>query len=193
MSVVVHSPTSDTVIERARFVRIEDEITRRGVKLRKSGAELVGPCPKCGEGDDRFAINIKKQVWNCRLCKTGGDVIDLAQHVDGVDFMTACRQLANEPQQSSKDQNHEGRKVKIAEFKYLDAAGTMAFVVDRYEFQKPDGSFVLKEDGKHEKKFSRRRPDPRGNGSWIWNVDGAPVVPYRLPELIEAVANSVRF
>jgi hypothetical protein len=78
--------------------------------------------------------------------------------------------------------------VKVAEFEYLDEGGAVAFVVERYEFKKPDGSFVLKEDGKRDKKFSRRRPDPMGKESWIWNVDGAPVVPYRLPQLIAAVA-----
>jgi hypothetical protein len=66
----------DTVIKRARTVRVEAEIVCRGIKLRLAGAELSGPCPKCG-GEDRFATNIKKQVWNCRGCRTGGDVIDL--------------------------------------------------------------------------------------------------------------------
>jgi hypothetical protein len=62
-------------------------------------------------------------------------------------------------------------------------------VADRLEFQNPDGSFVLTEDGKRKKTFSQRRPDPKGPDSWIWGVEGVPVVPYRLPELIEAVAN----
>jgi hypothetical protein len=33
-----------------------DEAERRGIKLKRVGAEHIGPCPKCG-GDDRFAIN----------------------------------------------------------------------------------------------------------------------------------------
>jgi hypothetical protein len=58
MSVAVRS--LDHIVERARAVRIEDEVDRRGYKLKPQGAELVGPCPKCGEGHDRFAINVKK-------------------------------------------------------------------------------------------------------------------------------------
>jgi hypothetical protein len=73
-------------------VRIEDEIGRRGIKLAGRGPERCGPCPVCG-GVDRFSINIKKQLWNCRRCGKGGDVISLAQHIDGVDFKTACRIL----------------------------------------------------------------------------------------------------
>jgi hypothetical protein len=46
----------DSWVAKARLVRIEDEIGRRNIKLRRQGVELVGPCPKCG-GDDRFAIN----------------------------------------------------------------------------------------------------------------------------------------
>jgi hypothetical protein len=52
------------LIERARFVPIEGEIARRGIRLRGT-IERVGPCPVCG-GRDRFSINTKKRVWNCR-------------------------------------------------------------------------------------------------------------------------------
>jgi hypothetical protein len=79
-------------IERARAVPIEAEIARRGIKLRRAGAEHVGPCPKCG-GRDRFSINIKKQVFNCRGCGIGGDVVDLVQHLDGVSFKQAVATL----------------------------------------------------------------------------------------------------
>jgi hypothetical protein len=62
------------------------------------------------------------------------------------------------------------------------------FVVGRCEYQYPDGSFVLK-DGKRKKKFKQKRPDPDRPGKWIGNVDGVRIVPYKLPELIEAIAN----
>src|ERR1700733_11336748 len=87
---------SDEWARRAREVRIEDELARRGIRLRGKN-ERCGPCPKCG-GDDRFSINIAKQVFNCRGCEIGGDVIDLVEHLDGVDFTTACVTLTgNDP------------------------------------------------------------------------------------------------
>jgi DNA primase len=76
----------------ARSVPIESVIDQRAIKLR-GRIERIGPCPICG-GDDRFSINTKKQVFNCRGCATGGDVIALVQHLDACDFVTACNTLA---------------------------------------------------------------------------------------------------
>jgi hypothetical protein len=75
----------------ARAVRIEDEIARRGIPLRGK-SERVGPCPVCG-GTDRFSINARKQVFNCRGFG-GGDVIAMLQHLDGCNFVEAVRTLA---------------------------------------------------------------------------------------------------
>jgi putative DNA primase/helicase len=53
---------------------------RLGARLKSSGNERVGPCPRCG-GRDRFSINVRKSLWNCRGCVVGGDTIDLVRHV----------------------------------------------------------------------------------------------------------------
>jgi phage/plasmid primase-like uncharacterized protein len=91
---------SDDLIERAKAVRIEDELRRRGIhQLKRSGGELTGPCPRCG-GRDRFSVHIQKQVFNCRHCAVGGGVIDFVKFIDGVDFRTAVTTLAgDEPRQ----------------------------------------------------------------------------------------------
>jgi phage/plasmid primase-like uncharacterized protein len=78
-------------ITAARAVRLEDEIARRGIRLRGK-VERVGPCPACG-GTDRFSINTRKQLFNCRAFG-GGDVIAMVQHLDGCDFVEAIRALA---------------------------------------------------------------------------------------------------
>lgn len=65
----------------------------RGWTLARAGAELVGPCPVCG-GTDRFAIHTAKNVWQCRKCGVGGDVIFLVQHTEGCSFVEACEKLA---------------------------------------------------------------------------------------------------
>src|SRR4051794_8107951 len=57
--------------------------------------EWAGACPVCG-GDDRFAINIAKGIWNCRVCAKGGDAIDLFQHALRVDFFEARRIVTGE-------------------------------------------------------------------------------------------------
>jgi len=80
------------ILTAARAVPIEREIERRGIRLKRVGRELIGPCPRCG-GTDRFAAHIGKQVWNCRGCAKGGDILDLVQHLDGVRFGEAVQIL----------------------------------------------------------------------------------------------------
>jgi phage/plasmid primase-like uncharacterized protein len=96
-------------IERARALPIEHEIARRGIKLKRAGAELIGPCPACG-GIDRFGVHIRKQVFNCRGCGAKGDVIALVQHLDGGDFKSALATLAgNTPKATPKPARRDDR------------------------------------------------------------------------------------
>jgi putative DNA primase/helicase len=86
----------DSWVERARAVRIEDELERRGItNLKGNGGKRCGPCPRCG-GDDRFAIHIGKQVFQCRHCGKGGGAISLVMWLDGVDFIRAVETLAGD-------------------------------------------------------------------------------------------------
>ena len=181
------SPAVDQWVEQARAVPIESELARRGIKL-NGKVERAGPCPKCG-GDDRFSINTAKQVFNCRQCGGRGDVIDLVRWLDGVDFIEACTTLAGpSPATNGKDAAPTARAILIGKHIYPDESGVVLFAVGRYEYQNSDGSFVLK-DGKHKKSFRQKRPDPDRRGKWINNIDGVRVVPYKLPELIKAIAN----
>ena len=146
-------------VARARAVPIEREIERRGIMLKRVGVEHVGPCPKCG-GEDRFAINVTKQVFNCRGCGARGDVIDLTKLLDNSKFMDACETLTGEPppKGNGKDRGPEPKKVVAAEFTYENEDGAPVFVVERIEFQTADATFVTK-DGKRKKAFRQRRPD----------------------------------
>jgi hypothetical protein len=83
-------------IERARQSDILAVAQRYGAELKRAGGrEFVGPCPVCG-GRDRFSLNTKKRVWNCRGCDKGGDVINLAQHLSGETFAEAVATLSGE-------------------------------------------------------------------------------------------------
>jgi putative DNA primase/helicase len=85
--------TCTLTVQQAKSVRVEDEIARRGgLSLKRRGNELVGPCPHCG-GVDRFAVNTNKQIFCCRGCDAGGDIIDLVRHIDGITFKTAVQLL----------------------------------------------------------------------------------------------------
>jgi hypothetical protein len=178
----------ETWVARARAVRIEHEVARRNIKLKRSGKEWIGPCPMCRDGDDRFAINVTKQICNCRVCGIRGDVIALVMGLDGVDFIAACTTLAGEPPPKANGKGRDGvTKIVVGEWIYQTEDGSAAFATERVQYQNADGSFVLK-DGKPDKTFWQKRLDPSRPGSWLYDVEGVPIVPYRLPELIEAVS-----
>lgn len=84
----------NALIQHARSTPIEDLIGQYGLKLRGK-VERAGPCPHCG-GVDRFAINTRKQIFICRGCNAGGDVIALVQFLEGCDFAKAIEILAGE-------------------------------------------------------------------------------------------------
>jgi phage/plasmid primase-like uncharacterized protein len=90
------------IIERARAFPIEVIAREHDLRLRGK-TERVGACPKCG-GHDRFSINIKKRLWNCRGCQQGGDVIALVQFLDGCTFREACAILIGE---QTGNRNHK--------------------------------------------------------------------------------------
>jgi DNA primase len=127
----------DAWTERARSVPLEHELARRDITLRRQGRELVGPCPRCG-GDDRFAVNTVKQIFNCRGCGAKGDVIELVKFLDGCDFHAARVILAGEPPPKSNGKDaraNEPTKIVAAHFDYSDEAGNLLFQVERIEFQ----------------------------------------------------------
>ena len=71
---------------------ITDVVARFGLRLKRQGRELVGPCPVCG-GNDRFAVHPTKGLWNCRHCVRGGGAIALLRHVEGCSFREAVAAL----------------------------------------------------------------------------------------------------
>ncbi len=139
------------IIDSAK-IPIETEIARRGIKL-IGRSDCVGPCPVCG-GRDRFSINVKKQVFNCRGCGRGGDVIALVQHLDGVDFKTAVQTLAGDerrpvapvvkPTVYENDQEKTERALKIWH-EASDVNGTLAEeYLRRRGLELPDDDHALR-------------------------------------------------
>ena len=114
----------------------------------------------------------------------------MTQFFDGGDFKAACTMLTGEPPPKPNGKARaEPKKIVAERFDYPDADGKLLLQVERVEFLKADGTFVITKDGKSKKTFRQRQPDPERPGEWIWNVEGVAPIPYRLPELIEAVGN----
>jgi RecA-family ATPase len=154
---------------RAKSVRIESEIARRSIKLAGQN-ERIGPCPVCG-GVDRFSINLRKQFWNCRQCKAGGDVIDLVRHIDKCSTVEAGTTLVGPPPINGAGGNPW---IPEGEWIYLEAGGKPYLKVRR--FRLPDGK--------------KSYPQSHLNGAgWKNGAPAGPKIPYRLPDLLKADPN----
>jgi hypothetical protein len=86
----------NALVDQARASNMIGIAQAHGAQLRKSSGEFVGPCPVCGTGYDRFAINARKGCFNCRVCGKGGrGPIDLEMFLGGCEFVEAVKRLTN--------------------------------------------------------------------------------------------------
>lgn len=68
-----------------------------GISLRKSGSELIGPCPlHKGDNSTAFHLNPHKNRWRCFTRCGYGDVIDFVANMEGCSLLDAAVQLAND-------------------------------------------------------------------------------------------------
>ena len=115
----------DEFIARAREVGFAEACARLKIPDAPKGkTEYQGPCRVEG-GKDRFSVNRKKGVWNCRGCATGGhDGIGIAAHWLGLDlrnraqFLLACSAVLLEPVpaegERETDEEKAAREARIA-------------------------------------------------------------------------------
>ena len=185
------------LIERARAVRIEDEIARRGIKLRGNGIDRCGPCPKCG-GTDRFAIHIGKQVFNCRGCGAKGDVIDLVRHIDRCDVAKAVYLLTGEPTPNTTG-NGLAKAIakKKAKLSVVPPAPPEVVKEQPKEQPKPSVDFIYQDEhgnpylrvhkywnaAEGKNGYAQQHLDGQ---QWVNGKPSGDKVPYRLPQLIAA-------
>lgn len=97
---------------------------------------------------------------------SGGGVLDLIVHHQGGDRKAAIEWLRREFGDVAGKPEQAGTKRPVAVYAYCDENGRPLFEVVRYE----------------PKDFRQRKPD----GSW--GVKGVRLVPYRLPEVREAIS-----
>lgn len=111
--VIAHDAAWREWIDEARRVSVAAYCAARGIKLRHGYAGQ--PCPGCG-GRDRFSVNTRKNVWNCRVSGASGDAIALAQHIDGLDFIGACEAVTGrQPPGREASETAEERRKREAE------------------------------------------------------------------------------
>lgn len=156
------SDVLDLFITEARGVPFEMACDRIGIPQPLRGKpEHQGPCPRCG-GNDRFAVNRKKGVWNCRGCGAGGrDGIGLAAHAKHLDvnrradFLEVCAIVLNQPVPSEGErESEEDRAARLARIAESEARAA----AQREEKQKAQNDF-------------RQREINQARGLWMGAVD----------------------
>jgi DNA primase catalytic core len=77
-----------------REVSIQRLAEARGIKLTRSGKELIGLCPFHDDHSPSLNIDPAKNVWSCKgACGEGGDVILWVMRAEGISFHHALEML----------------------------------------------------------------------------------------------------
>lgn len=185
--------------ERLDFAEVKDAARGRWGELLPS---LLGwpaetcdgrnrPCPRCG-GEDRFRFVDYGGDGSalCNQCAPSGlgDGFDVVGEFGGCSKADALRKVAQRlgidgeasaigtppASKALNDQKSNGLRKIVATYPYRDEHASLLFEAVRYE----------------PKDFRQRRPD--GNGGWKWSTKGVRQVPYRLPELLDALKRNPR-
>ncbi|MGE3699713.1 MAG: hypothetical protein AB7G08_13030, partial [Hyphomicrobiaceae bacterium] len=121
-----------------------------------------------------LAINPSKGTWYSYEEDRGGGVLDLIARQTGRENPADCRAWLREndlepsPQKTIKQQAPRGRVLE--RYDYRDEHGMLRYQVERFE----------------PKRFRQRRLGPEGG--WVYNLNGVEALPYRLPEIVDAIS-----
>lgn len=156
--------------------------SRTATKPRPGRNELRVLCPSHGDTDPSCDLDLDRNIWVCRVCSAGGDVIDLvikAKAVEGrskpqiyaraFEYLNALigkpREFGGKPIPTPRyHSNEDGERIQETSreyFPYLDADGTELFQVVRIN--------GIKDNGQKGKTFRQRRRLPPG--AWIRQGD----------------------
>jgi DNA primase catalytic core len=77
-----------------REISVQRLAEARGIKLRRSGKELIGLCPFHQDRNPSLNIDPVQNVWHCKgACGEGGDVIAWVMRAEGISFTHAVELL----------------------------------------------------------------------------------------------------
>jgi hypothetical protein len=119
------------------------------------------------------SVNTKSGTWFDHEANEGGGVLDLLKREKGLTTAGAFKfleELGVHMTRRDEPAPPPPRARIVATYDYQDAQGNVLFQVCRMD----------------PKDFRQRKPD--GRGGWEWGTKGVPLVPYRLPDLIDDLA-----
>jgi hypothetical protein len=121
-----------------------------------------------------ISVDLRKGTWFDHEANEGGGCLDFLRikggGLEGRDAFEWLEQKGfKEPRPINGSGAHPAAGTIIAVYGYVDEIGEILFEVVRFD----------------PKAFRQRRPD--GHGGYVWNIHGVRRVPFRLPELNEAL------
>jgi len=84
------------VIDRIREAVDIGEVIGRHVALQRKSGNLMGLCPFHKEKTPSFSVTPARGIFHCFGCGEGGDVFKFVQKIQGVSFIEALKELAQE-------------------------------------------------------------------------------------------------
>jgi hypothetical protein len=141
--------------------------------------------------NESLSIDIKSGTWFDHDAKVGGGVLDLIKREKGLEAADARQYLRELGCDVRDEPKPKGRRELEISYLYTDEYDNPLYQVQRWVYRLPDRSLELTKDGKRRKSFTQRRSD--GKGGWIEGKDcmkGVRWVPFRLSDLLEAMANN---
>jgi hypothetical protein len=124
-----------------------------------------------------LSVDLEKGVWADHEAKTGGGVLDFLverekmQKGEALDWLRENVAPDLEDRRVANDALLPKARM-VAAYDYVDEYGEVLFQVCRYE----------------PKTFRQRKPDPSSRDGWSWGVKGVRLIPYRLPQIQDAIA-----
>ncbi len=75
-------------------VSLERLVESQGIKLKRTGKDLIGSCPFHNDKTPSLVVTPSKNLWHCLgACQTGGSVIDWVMKKEGISFKHAVALL----------------------------------------------------------------------------------------------------
>ena len=138
----------------------------KGVRPTNNGWDARCPCRNDDENPS-LSVGIGAEDKVLVSCHRG----------EGCSVVEICQSVGLKVVDLYPPQKEERKLTLIATYDYRDENGILLFQKQRF----------VDQNGK--KTFRQRRPDPSGNGKWIFSLDNTPKILYRLPQVLEAKRN----
>ena len=98
------------------------DVVGRYVELHKAGRHFKGKSPFSNERTPSFYVSPERGMYYCFSTNQGGDIFTFIQHMEGLEFKDALRQLAEEANVELVQQSPEARSARDRLYETIAAA-----------------------------------------------------------------------